>query len=131
MTYIPAIVRGFIEAYIESLDTLRILLFLRGEAEKEWGPPALGLALAMEVTRVDTALVALKRAGIVFDRIVAAELLYRYQPSGPAFTRAVDELAASYSTDPAAVANLISTRAANIVRRYRERIQTDERKGRR
>jgi len=130
LSYIPAIVRDFIEAYIESPGTLQILLFLRNEAQREWGPLQLVRTLAMDEPAVEAGLVALKRAGMVFDRIVAEERVYRYQPSGPAFTRAVDELAAAYSTDPGVVISLISSRAANIVRIYRERIQTDEKKGR-
>jgi hypothetical protein len=81
LSEIPQIVTEFIQSYIGSVDALKVLLLLRDTPEKEWGPLAVSSALELDRAVAALRLEELKSGGLLLDRTVANERLYRYGPS--------------------------------------------------
>jgi hypothetical protein len=115
---IPQIVQEFIQNYIESVDALEILLLLRDVPQKEWGSLAVSRALGFDPNAVATRLDKLKSAGLIRDRTVANERLYRYGPSTPEMALALNELAKLYPTYRVRIIGIIFSKPLNGIRTY-------------
>src|SRR4051812_21310357 len=61
----PSVVRDFIEAYIDSVETLQVLLFLRTEAEKEWHGADVSRATGQVESATLQSLEALRSFGLI------------------------------------------------------------------
>ncbi|HEY2380766.1 MAG TPA: hypothetical protein VGK48_06235 [Terriglobia bacterium] len=112
MKVIPETVRQFLVKHIHSVDALEILLLLRQQPDKEWGPLALSRELRTERTSALARLQMLSAAGMLSSRYAGSEQTFRYQPSTPALERTINELAKWYSSHRVAVIALIYSDAA-------------------
>ena len=91
-------VKDFIDEYIDSVDSLDILLLLRGSPEDTWGPSAISRALHLDAALVAPRLDHLRSAGLIQERTVATDCVYQYAPSSPDVALAIDELATAFAT---------------------------------
>jgi len=104
---IPLVVTEFIEKYIESVDVLEILLWLRKTPENAWGASAVSKALALDNAVVAARLNELESLGLLRQRTVENDRLYQYGPAAQEVISAIDELAKVYSTFRVSIVGLI------------------------
>ena len=113
-TGVPAEVRRFIAAEIESVGQLEVLLLLRGVADKTWTADEVARALVMQAPSVATWL----------DQMAARGLLraggggYRFAPPAADVEHTIDRLAESYATYRVAVIAAIFSRPSEGVTRF-------------
>lgn len=96
----------FIADYIDSVETLDVLLFLYRGREKEWGAAAVSRELRGNPASVAKRLADLCLRGLLSLR-VTTDLQYRYCPNDEAVELLVDELAQIYLKQRGSVIKLI------------------------
>jgi hypothetical protein len=113
---VPAEVRRFIAAEIESVGQLEVLLLLRGAPDKSWTPDEVARALVMQLASATDWL----------DQVAGGKLVtksaegYRYTPPSRETERTVDGLAESYAKYRVAVISLIFSKPSEGVTRFSE-----------
>ena len=116
MTGVPAEVRRFIAAEIESVGQLEVLLLLRGAADKNWTAEEVARALVMQTPSVEIWLQTMAGRGLV----AAADDTYRFAPPSAEVERTIDGLAESYAKYRVAVIGVIFSRPSEGVTRFSE-----------
>jgi hypothetical protein len=110
-TGVPAEVRRFIAAEIESVEQLEVLLLLRGAPDKGWTAKEVARALVSQP----------ESAADWLDRMEGRGLLhrdgdsYRYAPADPEVAESIDGLAESYARYRVAVIGLIFSKPSERV----------------
>lgn len=113
-TGVPAEVRRFIAAEIESVGQLEVLLLLRGVADKDWTAEEVARALVMQRPAVAAWLEQMATRGLLH----AADDRYRFAPPSAEVERAIDRLAESYARYRVAVIEAIFSRPSEGVTRF-------------
>jgi hypothetical protein len=108
---VPAEVRGFIAAEIESVEQLEVLLLLRGAPDKQWTPKEVARALVSQAGSAADWLQQMERSGL----LACVDGGYRYAPPTPAVAATVDGLAESYARYRVAVIGLIFSKSSKRV----------------
>ena len=116
-TGVPAEVRRFIAAEIESVGQLEVLLLLRGAPDKSWTPGEVARALVMQVGPATTWLEQMADGSFVAQPASGA---YRYSPASAEVERTIDGLAESYAKYRVAVISLIFSKPSEGVTRFSE-----------
>jgi predicted transcriptional regulator len=115
---IPEVVRTLVARHIHSVDILEILLLLRQEPQKEWGALAISKALRLDRTSVHSRLQQLLAAGLVSNRFVGTEEVFRYQPATSELRDVVSDLAKWYSSHRVALISFIYSNPADRIQTY-------------
>jgi hypothetical protein len=113
---VPAEVKRFIAAEIESVGQLEVLLLLRGAADKSWTAQEVARALVMQQPSAAGWLEQIAGRGL----LAAADGRYRYAPPSADIEETVDRLAESYAKYRVAVIGLIFSRPSEGVTRFPE-----------
>jgi hypothetical protein len=113
---VPAEVKRFIAAEIESVGQLEVLLLLRGVADKNWTTEEVARALVMQAPSVEIWLDKMAGRGLV----AAADDTYRFAPPTADVERTIDRLAESYAKYRVAVIGVIFSRPSEGVTRFSE-----------
>lgn len=114
-TGVPAEVRRFIAAEIESVGQLEVLLLLRGAPDKTWTADEVERALVMQAGSATGWLEQM--AGGAFVARQAARS-YRYAPASAEVEQTIDRLAESYAKYRVAVIGLIFSKPSEGVTRF-------------
>jgi hypothetical protein len=93
MAELPEEVERFIDAHVENLAQLEILLLLRAHRERAFHPREVTFELRLGPDSAAQRLAGLQAQGLV----VAEGERFRFQPDGVEKERAVDELALCYA----------------------------------
>ncbi len=112
----PAEVKRFIAAEIESVGQLEVLLLLRGVADKSWTAEEVARALVMQAPSVEIWLDRMARRGLV----ESTDATYRFAPPTADVERTIDRLAESYAKYRVAVIGVIFSRPSEGVTRFSE-----------
>ena len=96
----------FILRHIDTVDHLRALLLLRGEAERAWNVTEVTAQLYLQPKHVAGVLASLESAGL----IAAGPDGHRYRPQTPELARLADELATLDRERPVTLIKLIYSR---------------------
>jgi predicted transcriptional regulator len=128
MEVIRRVVRDFIGAYVNSLETLDILLHLQRNQEKAWGVVDLTTKLAMSEDVVLEKLDGLTQAGIVIKRTVSSQYSYLYGPSDRVIAMAVEELVAAHANSPPQVRAMILSSTPPSAKSYRQCLEERSKK---
>ena len=115
-TGVPAEVRRFIAAEIESVGQLEVLLLLRGAVDKNWTASEVARALVMQTPSVEIWLEKMAGRGLV----AAADGRYRFAPPTAEVERTIDGLAESYARYRVAVIAAIFSKPSEGVTRFSE-----------
>ena len=110
-TGVPANVRRFIAAEIESVEQLEVLLLLRGAPDKEWTGREVARALVSQPESAANWLARLEGRGL----LAASGDAYRYAPATPDVAESIDHLAESYARYRVAVIGLIFSKPSERV----------------
>jgi hypothetical protein len=121
---VPAEVRRFIAAEIESVGQLEVLLLLRGAPDKSWTPGEVARALVMQLASATGWLEQMASAGL----LTKSGDGYSYAPPSAERERTIDRLAESYAKYRVAVIGLIFSKPSEGVTRFSEafRIRREE-----
>lgn len=115
MADIPDDVRRLIASSIASATEVEIILHMRQSQDRDWGAEELARAVHIDAHAAESLLPDLAERG--FLAIVdGSPPTYKYQPTTPAFGRAVDRLAEIYPTRRVAIINLIFSRPPEALR---------------
>jgi hypothetical protein len=123
----PSIVKDFIEAYIDSVETLQVVLFLRREFERKWHAPDVSRELAHDEAETLSRLESLALSGLVRVDRLASTVLYQSHSGDPAIQKALTELENAYHGNPDQVTLLISSRAASCLNPHRDSLTRNHR----
>jgi hypothetical protein len=115
-TGVPAEVKQFIAAEIESVGQLDVLLLLRGAPDKSWTASEVARALVMQAPSVEIWLEKMAARGLVSS--VGDK--YHFAPPTAEVERTIDGLAESYSKYRVAVIGIIFSRPSEGVTRFSE-----------
>ena len=115
-TGVPAEVRRFIAAEIESVGQLEVLLLLRGAPDKSWAPDEVARALVMQPASATDWLDQMAGGRLVAQSAEG----YRYAPASREVERTVDGLAESYAKYRVAVISLIFSKPSEGVTGFSE-----------
>ena len=110
----PRNVENFILSYINSVEQLEILLFLK---KQEADADHINRQLRTSLTSVETRLNDLIRKNLVFMREENGRRIFSLNPS-PKLGEIVDEVAALYQTHRVAIIDLIFSQASNALRSF-------------
>jgi hypothetical protein len=116
-TGVPAEVRRFIAAEIESVGQLEVLLLLRGAPDKSWTADEVARALVMQAGSATTWLEQMAGGAFVAEPVAGG---YRYAPASAAVEQTIDGLAESYAKYRVAVIGLIFSKPSEGVTRFSE-----------
>ena len=115
-TGVPADVKRFIAAEIESVGQLDVLLLLRGVADKDWTAGEVARALVMQAPSVEIWLQKMAARGLV----ASVGDKYRFAPPTAEVERTIDGLAESYAKYRVAVIGTIFSRPSEGVTQFSE-----------
>ncbi len=104
MNDLPENLRSFIFEYIDSVEQLEVLLFLRLHSERSWASENVSSELRSNPASVASRLAGLVQIGLLQ---VDEQKLYRFQPSTPELLELSDLLAEAYRVKPHRVFELI------------------------
>jgi hypothetical protein len=116
VTGVPAEVRRFIAAEIESVGQLEVLLLLRGAVDKNWTADEVARALVMQTPSVESWLEKMAARGL----LAAADDRYRFAPPTAEVERTIDGLAESYARYRVAVIGVIFSKPSEGATRFSE-----------
>jgi hypothetical protein len=105
-------IRSFIKANIESVDQLRILLFLRNSPEQEWNVLGVSVKLYLRPEVATAELAKLEARGFLISR--GEPKYYRYKPQSPYLEDMVKELARLDREHPVTLIKLIYSMSKDI-----------------
>jgi hypothetical protein len=122
------VVQDFIMEYIESVDALEILLFLRNTPETDWSANAVSKALELDPNAVSVRLDHLKHLALIQERGGGDKRLYRYHPPSPEVASAISELAQAYSTYRVRIIEMIFSKPLTKIRTFSDafRLNADD-----
>lgn len=111
MSGIPDDVRAFIQAHIDSVEQLEVLLLLRRESTRAWTGDE--VARELRINPISTG----SRLSNLHQRTLLAEEAgrYRYAPRHPELDRAVSGLARAYAEMRVSVINLIFSKPVDAL----------------
>lgn len=117
MDGVSTAVCAFINAYIESIDQLRVLLFLARQAEREWCAKdiAEGTSLTYELTLAQ--LQRLLASGMIVA-VTEPEVLFRYAPRAAEFDEMVQELIYLDDRRPVTLIRLVYARQSSSAQAF-------------
>jgi hypothetical protein len=120
---IPDDVLHFIQASIQSVWTLELLLLMRRALDRAWTAPALIAELRSSTLVVANGLAALLAAGLIIEE---TEGCFVYRPARAELGEVVDRLAAAYADFPFAVTQAILSAPNDKIRTFADafRIRT-------
>lgn len=124
---IPADVRAFVLAYIDSIAQLEALLLLRGRPQPEW--TVAEVAQRLYISEEQTAAVL---ARLVADSLVVSSptppVRFAFRPASAELAGAVDRLADTYRGHLVPVTNLVHSKPKTRIREFADafRIRKDE-----
>lgn len=101
---LPPTLVEFIGRYIDSIETLEILLLLKRSPETYWMPTAIESHLGIRPGLAERYLRELLDNGFIVRGMTGA---FRYSPSGDAYDESIAELAAAYAEQRVAVVNTV------------------------
>lgn len=84
--------KRFVWLYIDSVEQLEVLLFLRKHDEQTWNAKTISTQLRTNRASVAKRLAALERSGLLFASLSGDENSYQYRPQKPELVALVDEL---------------------------------------
>jgi hypothetical protein len=114
---IPADVREFLLARIDSIAQLEALLLLHGAPDAIWSVAE--VAKRLYIGEQETGAVLARLAADALAAAVQADLPgYVYRPASPALAQDVDRVAETYRTHLVPVTNLIHGKARTRVREF-------------
>jgi hypothetical protein len=116
---VPEEVRKFIARYVDSIESLEVLLHLQKQAEREWTAGEIASELRIGTAAADSSLAKLCSVNLLDVRI-GTDLFYRYNPRLPHLEHAASALAAAYEKHRLAVIKLILERPAEPLRSFAE-----------
>jgi predicted transcriptional regulator len=108
---VPAGVRRFIGAEIQSVEQLEVLLLLRAAPDKGWTAKEVARALVSRPESAASWLSQMRERELLSEE----DGVYTYAPSSPEVATTVDELAESYSRYRVAVIGLIFSKPSERV----------------
>lgn len=114
-TGVPAEVRRFIAAEIESVGQLEVLLLLRGAPDKSWTADEVERALVMQAGSATSWLEQMAGGDFVARQAAGS---YRYAPASAEVEQTIDRLAGSYAKYRVAVIGLIFSKPSEGVTRF-------------
>jgi hypothetical protein len=114
-TGVPAEVRRFIAAEIESVGQLEVLLLLRGAPDKTWTADEVERALVMQAGSAASWLEHMAGGAFVARQGAGS---YRYAPASAEVEQTIDRLAESYAKYRVAVIGLIFSKPSEGVTRF-------------
>jgi hypothetical protein len=114
---LPDEVRSFLQAHIESVMQLEVLLHLRSLPDEAHDPAVLSRDLGGSVDAAIGCLAALERSRLVV-RDDPAELAHRYAPADRSLVAAVDLLADTYAKRKVAVVTEIFSAPKDDLRSF-------------
>jgi predicted transcriptional regulator len=123
-TGVPAGVRRFIGAEIQSVEQLEVLLLLRGAPDKGWTAKEVARALVSQTESAASWLRQMEGRGLMSE----ADGVYRYAPATPDVARTIDELAESYARYRVAVIGLIFAKPSERVTLFSDAFRVRRRK---
>ena len=124
---IPERVRRFVEANINSVEQLEVLLLLRQELNKSWTAEAVSQALYTPRSAA-----AMRLADLVHRQIAVvdeSQINFRFQPANSELQPIVDELAAVYRERRVAVISLIYSKPNDHVKAFADAFRLRKDKG--
>jgi hypothetical protein len=114
---IPAEVRRFLSAYVDSIAQLEALLLLYGSPDREWGADEVAKRLYVKPAEGQAVLAALAARGLLATR-TEQSVLYRYAPSSDELRAAVDCVAETYRERLVPVTHFIHAKQRTNVQRF-------------
>jgi hypothetical protein len=106
--------RQLLKEVITSFERLEVLLFLRRNTPAAFTAAGIGQSVHIQVEHATEAMASLAECGLLVRG--TAEGTFRFAPATPALGSAVEELAAAYRNQSAAV---LSTMSVNAIERIR------------
>jgi len=110
-TGVPAGVRRFIGAEIQSVEQLEVLLLLRGAPDKGWTAKEVARALVSQPESAANWLEQMEKRELLSE----ADGVYTYAPATREVAATIDELAESYARYRVAVIGLIFSKPSERV----------------
>ena len=111
--------RQFIDRYIDSLETLEVLLLLQRSPERTWRAAEVASSLQLGDVVADRSLSKLCGKSLLDVRL-GSDLFYSFAPRLPHLRQGAQELARAYASNRLAVLKLVSGRARAPVRDFAE-----------
>ena len=123
-------VSEFISHYIDSVETVDVLLLLHNHRDREWSASQVSLELRSNPASAAKRLADLCLRGI-FEIRVTPELVYRYAPKTEALAEMVDEFSLVYVKHRVSVIKLIFSKPLDRVSNFAEsfRLREKEKEG--
>jgi hypothetical protein len=110
-------VRAFIDAYIESIDYLRILLVLARDPQREWTSTQVAHAVKQDLTATAAILERMCATGLAARPEGAADT-FRYSPRAAEFHQMVQELIALDERRPVTLIRMVYARGSSTAQAF-------------
>jgi len=124
---LPPSVRGFLAAYIVSIEQLETLLLVQREPERWWSAEMVAAELRSSTGASAERLEEMASKNLLDVRI-SDDLFYRYAPVSPSLAEAVLETARAYKESPVAVTTVIYSRSLDEIRGFAEAFRIRKRR---
>lgn len=108
---------AFINAYIESIDLLRVLLLLAREPEREWRPAEIAAATVLPLDSTVFQLQRLLTTGMIAV-VEESTATYRYAPRASEFNEMVQELIELDDCRPVTLIRLVYARKSSSAQAF-------------
>ena len=124
---LPAAVTAFLDAYIDSLEHLELLLLVMQTPQRWWDAPAVGAQLGTHPDQARRALEHLAARNLLAIR-VTGDVRYQYQPGRPDLAEAARLVAATYRERRVAVLQAVTQPERRSLRDFADafRIRRDD-----